>query len=907
MDNRNFILCRDRSESRRIRRIVAESGFGFNVQVGTWIELVQAATDAYLLSETESHWNDSLANALEQLPDCFWSKSYTVAPAETTAVISRELDNLIRSLPPGKDIPLITNTDLSRRGQQHLADLKLLHQGMGGALPADLEATTKLLNTSSENILRCLNVHVIEEISLLNPWQEALITKLNKDNTAQNSDMITNLLQKNLIPSTGDKTTALDILQADLFQNTMTPSALDSSLQWLAARDYLEEVEVVAGMIQKSHQKSGVAYADVALLLPGDPTYSIAVQDVFFRAGLPVSGLIIKQQNRDLGHEVVFHLLQTLRKPAPTMAMAAFVTSPLLPWSKEQGFEIAAKLMNGDYALKKMEFSTAAENGLLDLIRHGVDTVSTLKNILTTFSALLNDRQELTEHRSKAAALCQTLVQQLVGVDTIPWDTLLTVAAPYPDTVEVGGDFTREGIAVFYEHEEPWRTVKTLYVLGFKDGHYPSDAGTSPVFSDADITALRSQGMQLARAVDTGDHQRALFYRQLQVAEENIHFLLSRRDPYGKPLSPSASLPFMAQLFSLGDEPEALILELDIEEGRNKAVGLAFANKGNPIPARLPEIKDLKLDNNLLEISKNHDGSVRPQSPSSLETLMTSPLAWLLNRAGLEPKEWEPEKLDVMSKGTLAHAVFENLFAPGQPLPAEEEVRQRVPTLLLEAIISIRPFLNRPEWRVERYHLEKETLTAALRWREVLAAIGAKVLGVEVWLTGFLNQQPIHGSADLLLELPDGKIFVVDYKKSSSKKRKERMGKGFDSQASLYRIMLQTGEGKFRSSEGSTVTIEADREIGALYYLMNDQVALADTAGWIAESLGDFEELGADVSANALPLIRDRISQVKRGDILLNKETDEVWYEKNAGIPLYALDNSPLIRMFMHQSQDEGE
>ncbi len=356
----------------------------------------------------------------------------------------------------------------------------------------------------------------------------------------------------------------------------------------------------------------------------------------------------------------------------------------------------------------------------------------------------------------------------------------------------------------------------------------------------------------------------------------------------------------MAPLFGIGEEPESLILELDTDEGRNQARGLALAGDADPISPRELEIKDLKLEHNLLEILKNSDGTIRSQSPSSLETLMTSPLAWLLNRSGLEPKDWEPEKLDVMSKGTLAHAVFENLFAPGQPLPSEEDVTQRVPILLLDAIISIKPFLNRPEWRVERYHLEKETLTAARRWREVLVALGEKVLGVEVWLTGHLHQQPIHGSADLLLELPDGKVYVVDYKKSSSKKRKERMGKGFDSQASLYRIMLQTGEGKFRSSDGSSVTIETDREIGALYYLMNDQVALADTDGWIVDSLRDFEELGADVSANALPLIRDRLSQVKMGHVMLNKETDETWYEKNAGIPLYALNNSPLIRIFMH-------
>ena len=909
-DHRNFILCRDRSEARRIRRIIATSDSGFNVQVGTWLELVSAALDAYLLCESECHWKDSLSHTLELSLDSFWSKSHTVAPDETTALISRELDKLIRSLPPGEDLTPLSNTDLSERAQQHLADLSHLHKTMGGLLPADLEATTRILNTPAESALRFLNVSVIEESAFLNPWQKALIAKLNHDSSPYNSEAVGQLLQENLTfqASDADEPVSLNVLQRGLYQEDTSSATLDKSLQWLAARDNLEEIEVVAGMIQKSLTKSETAaLSDMAILLPSDPIYSAAVQEVFQHAGLPVSGLAVKQQNRDLGSEVVFHLLQALRKPAPTMAMAAFVTSPLLPWTRAQGFDLADALMGGNYSLKKIELPTQASNDILNLIRYGVDTVAALKNILKTLPSLLNNTKELEGQRAKAKALCEVLQKQLEGIEVIPWDILLTAAAPHPVTVEIAGDITREGIAVFYENEEPWRQVKTLYVLGFNSGHYPGEARVSPVFSDADITILRSHGFELECSSDTADRLRAVFRRQLLSAKENIHFLLSRRDSHGKELSPSASLPFMAQLFNKGAEPESLVLELDTVEGRNKAIGLALASIADPIPPRELEIKDLRLENNLLEILKNKDGTMRPQSPSSLETLMTSPFAWLLNRSGLEPREWEPEKLDVMSKGNLAHAVFEKLFVPGQPVPSEGEVKQRVPSLLIELIIAMMPFLNRPEWRVERFHLEKEILTAAGRWREVLDAIGAKVLGVEVWLKGFLNQQPIHGSADLLLELPDGKIYVVDYKKSSSKKRKERMQKGFDSQASLYRIMLQTGEGKFRSSDGSTVAIEADREIGALYYLMNDQVALADTDRWITASLRDFEELGANVSTNALPLIRDRLSQVKMGQVMLNKDTDESWFEKNAGVPIYALNNSPLIRMFMHQDQEQGE
>jgi len=85
-----------------------------------------------------------------------------------------------------------------------------------------------------------------------------------------------------------------------------------------------------------------------------------------------------------------------------------------------------------------------------------------------------------------------------------------------------------------------------------------------------------------------------------------------------------------------------------------------------------------------------------------------------------------------------------------------------------------------------------------------------------------------------------------------------------------------------------------------LYYLMNDQVALTDTAGWLKGDLPGAFELGAGISTAAMALIRERIGQIRRGEVRLNGQGDEEWYQKNAGITIYALDNSPLLRLFMH-------
>jgi hypothetical protein len=248
--------------------------------------------------------------------------------------------------------------------------------------------------------------------------------------------------------------------------------------------------------------------------------------------------------------------------------------------------------------------------------------------------------------------------------------------------------------------------------------------------------------------------------------------------------------------------------------------------------------------------------------------------------------------------------VFEWLFPIGSDLPDEATIRQKVPGLLNRAIMSIKPFMLGAEWQVERNHLENETLVAALRWRELLEQLGARIVGVEAWLHGNLDGIPLHGAADLLLGLPDGRLYVVDYKKSKSKKRKERMQAAFDSQASLYRIMLETGGVSSHKSEDVDREVKQAKEIGVLYYLLNDQVALTDTDGWLDAGLDGVEELAGDVSSQALKLIRQRLAEVQKGKVCLNNEDDEKWFDKNAGLKLYALDNGPLMRLFMHPSEE---
>jgi hypothetical protein len=146
--------------------------------------------------------------------------------------------------------------------------------------------------------------------------------------------------------------------------------------------------------------------------------------------------------------------------------------------------------------------------------------------------------------------------------------------------------------------------------------------------------------------------------------------------------------------------------------------------------------------------------------------------------------------------------------------------------------------------------------------------------------------------------LPSGRLLVVDYKKSSSGKRRDRMRSGFDLQAHLYRLMIQSG--------GLPGFDWPPEEIGIVYYLMNDTRALADSPVEADGSVPGWEVLTNDISGQAMQHLDRRLIEIRNGTVRLNATDDEKWWEDNAGLPIYALDNSPLLRLFMHPETEEG-
>ena len=907
----HFLLVPDSGAARRLRRILATQRPRHGVVIGTWPELVAQAKSAYLIPERSGDWDQALHHALGNVPDAFWSNSFEVAPQETAAEVEAALSLLVSATQPGNE-DVITVPDFDQipdRTGKHLADLMRLLAELNGSLPLELQAIRQLVNAEAGTAIRNLVVCHIEDFPSLTRWQSVLVAKLNEDTgVAPDAEMpaTLELLRRGAtaaIPESG-----LAFIQRNLFSTPTEKASLDNSVQWLGVRDYLEEAEVAAGMAQQIlAEHPDLSGSEIGLLLPDTFEYSQAANNAFTAAGLSLSGLPVDHWQRDLGREAIFHFLYCRQRPSPAMALAVCLSSPLMPWAKEQGAELAQAVMDGDYRLRPFRSATKTDRQMLHLLREGDESPAALVATLREFMDLLGGGEQFESHVYQAKAIAEELCAALDGRSDIDWISLRRLSSPKNISTGEAPDFNLDGVTVWREGQEPWRPVRFLIVLGFASGHYPVAGRDSAVFVSEDLIAIRQAlGLLIATPADRMEGRRAGFKRQLAAVTDFVSFMIPRRDSVGASQSPSESLVFMSQLFSGIDNAESLIFEIDVGADRERMRFLPPVELTRPGYPRETVKEDIEFGFDLLSLRTDEEGNLKPESPSSLETLMVSRLAWLLRRISAEPLSWEPERPDVMLLGTLTHRVFEGLFQVSRLLPDPQTVSAEIEPLLDSAIRQYAPFLLAAQWQVERRHLASSIGKAALAWRQMLVALNAEVLGTEEWLegklqgklTGKLKDIPIHGQADVLLGLPHNRLLVVDYKRSSANSRRPRMQKGYDSQASLYRTMLQTGGPKSENNARLLERLRAGNTTGVVYFMTNDQTSLTDALLVESGAIPGWEVVDGDVARHAMELIRERLREVGKGKLYLNREGDEQFFNREAGIKPYALENSTLISLF---------
>jgi ATP-dependent helicase/nuclease subunit B len=882
-DHTSLLLTPDASAGRRCRQIVAERSLGLGVKILTWPELMEEVRLAYLLPPIADDWADTIKQAISEMTGGFWHQSFKVDPNGTTSVVAAALDEALRS---GGKHGNWHSSNLSGRTSATLSDLRDLWGQTGEAQPAELSLIEAVRENPDRAITR-FSIHWIDGWPRLDGLQRELLGLLADRGGEADDRLMAVLGEASSLPELSETTPTPQILARDCFsggKNNIQPS---DDIGFLIARDPLEEVECAAGLIQMMINQD-IRTQDVGLLLPDDPFYHRSLVEVLSVAGVPAAGLAEQVPLRDLGGEIARSLILLARGPAPKMALASLVASPIAPWGRSFGVQLASNIMAGRFDLKAPTGMTEKNQWHLAVIRRLRDGTVSIAEAIDVFAQNTDDSVEA----SRLLSLAKLFTELTSDGDEPDYDHLLELVGHVTTTADKPATFPQNGVRIFHEGQEPWTTVKHLIVLGFNGGHYPSLPGTSPVFHDLDKQAINEHlGWKLPTAEIVQSIRRSRFQRQIASATETVKFMASARSIDGSSILPAETATFMAGF--LGQNPDEMFVPVHRDEK-----WLPRADQELPTPPRQTSPSDLALGQDLLILRTNEEGEPLPESPSSLETLLVSPLAWLLSRIDAQPDLWSADTMDALLQGNIAHGVFQRLFTVDSDLIEKDAVEEAVDRALAEVIRQQAPLLSTAQWNVERSSLRTTMIQAVVNWRDVLEALNAKVVGVEALLKGKFCGVPIKGFTDEIVQLPDGKLVVVDFKKSSSGKRRERMDRGYDCQVSLYEKMIAENPAEL-GLEGSS------ENPGIVYYTLNDQRVLADDRTGFASSVPGLIVISGDVSVNALREIEGQIGDLRQGIVKMNRVDDAKRLDREKSLPDYALLSSPLVMMFARPAPEE--
>jgi hypothetical protein len=821
------------------------------------------------LAPVSTEW--APGRAIVDAPDPVWNESVANAPAETISAVSVALGDLVLAT-DNLRVPAAGSL-LDGRARRHLDALIGLWRRLGDALPEGLATVRYVLELPHGKFLDPLPV-VEGSLDPLAPaamW--ALYARLKQE--------------FGTVPASARGVTApvgsrLHTLQGGVAASEIAIGEVDDSLAFFGLRDPAACADFAAARA-RALIESGVLARDIAVMTGNN---SSQIARAFAEQGVPLSGLPGSLPERDAIGETALHLALAKRTPTPAMVLASLALSPLMPWSPQSGRDLAESLISGDFRGEILS-PTPAHKDLWKDIRSSAGSLAQLRFLIDRICARINQGAEVRARLTIPP-----------GDGNPGWETILRGIQIAPPQ---GADPDRnlEGVSLWSAQESPWRPCRHLIVTDFTDGLYPTQARGNPMFLESEIAAIRAAtGLTLRGRAEGLAHGLSLFDKQLQAVSQTVTFLIPWRDLSGTRLQPSAGLSLVARAIEGIEEAADLIRDLSLMPPADW-----------PIPHHhlppLPEQHDLPealvfpaID--LLALRRKDDGMMKPQSPSRLETLLVSPLAWLLGEVAASDMTWSAEELDVMAKGNIAHDVFEHVFLKDQPIPDPAALTDAVPDAYDLALTRHAGFLRSASWEMERSGLEREILQAAFRWREYLLALGAKIIGNEIWLAGEAHGINLHGKADAILELPDGSLLVVDHKKSGTSARRKRMEAGWDLQAGLYRDMI--ARPARRDGDGMDPLI--GRDVGIAYHLMNDGGFL--TSGLPVAEGSPARDMGDAINLAAIAKLAERLAELDAGRVVLNTSFDEGFFKKEAGFTPYALtDGSALVTSFIRQIEEE--
>ncbi|CUJ83649.1 Inactivated superfamily I helicase [Shimia thalassica] len=830
---------------------------------GAWRTLTpDLLAEAYLVPKRcEPDWDRALSK-----PDAPWAASYAKIPEQVRPVVESAYQTLLSATHDAD----LENLNLGKlppsRARSHIEALRQIGTDLG-TLPSGFSTVRHILSGGTS----------LETFPMCPPPPDGFATPLECALHKTLSERFGTAPSRPLVEALATPGTALRHIQDNLTLST-SPAIQDLTTRFLTVRDRASEADLAAAMVRRLLDDN-VSLQDISLLVPDASYPTMFLQTSFEANGIPISGQT-EAASRDLETEALWLLVQAAQPAPPPMVLASLCISPLMPWSVSEGRKFARSII--EYGGKTAPESLKTVIG---------QRPASYRSLLARLSGFFDVAPALDGAKKRLGALCNSKRNTNFDIED-----LLRDLKPHPSP-QSNAQRMVEAVNIWFGDREPRKPTRHLIVLGFSGASYPANVGTSPFFLDSELRLIEeTTGLRILTRSERLHRNLARFLRHLRTTSDNVLFVMPQRDLDGKkrPQAPAFSLLKRALVPASNGSLETRLGTVPLEAWPCRA---SLSDPKPAQPVALPKDGLLHMGRDVLRTRKDDNGVMKRQSPSRLETMLVSPLVWVMNEAGASQVDWSPSKMDVLVQGSLFHAVLELCFPAGEPIPDESAIRARFDESFDKAMLREAPFLQEPTWKVEAASHRADALKIVLHWRERLESLKANILANEQFLEGSALGLRLNGFADSLIELSDKQVMVVDFKASKSDGRRERMEKGWDLQVALYQHMIAGAE-----NEATQQLNDRQTDLAMAYHLLRDGVTLSHG---VASPVPGLEAVDADISIKALEKLTHTIAQLGGGTIQLSRVSDAETFKKESGIEPYALkDNSVALALSLI---DEGE
>jgi hypothetical protein len=897
-----FVLMPDAVSSNYVREQFAESGF-VNVKVGTFNALVEQLILLWMIPKSDSEFDALLRQSALALPKAFWYESLKVDERSTLRALTLSLIHIYNSLGLNDNFTKLNTSDdgSEQRIFRYYNDLCSLAEAMQFTRPLEQVQCRSWLDSSQLASIEPLTFIHSPELFEFNTWQKQVVDALSVHSLAVSVTSQLRAVVENASRDVHCESPDLQHLAAVLFTSSIEyPAQAPENTFFLKCRDALEECEVAVSRVQLA-LREGVNPKDIAVILPSFSQHQRLLPSLMTKAGIPCSNLANTHQYFEWDGQLLRDLIQLYsvalddEEYLQPIMLGSVLVNPLMPWSLRYGqylFEKYQQHGNFEFLNEKIKEQT---DKLLELLL--------LNNVLPLEEWLVSICESLSYPKFPAAFTSAEMQRKA--------DEALEIYRSYSDISELErchallnqlqpqswkvadteAAWLLNSVLVLTENDTLLRPVKHSFLLGFNQGSYQARLQTVGVFQKDGWKQLADEtGLNLYQPLieDLGFEMR--MKRLVSATKQSLNLSFAAQAFDGEKLEASESLlDFAIALQTPANVDQDILIDNITDEAITQPFLMRVSGLTVIEPPEQPVADDLQLRCDLLSIHFDKEGNQRPESPSSLDKMMVSPLAWLLDRQGIESKLWEPQGLPVSLLGTIAHKVFELFFTS-----AANASQESFDDIFDLAVKVEADFMTTKKWRMERKQLKQEVYGALLPFLRWCEQEGWQSHMQEGKLTGELFGLPIKGFVDAVFKQGDTRL-ILDYKKSSSTNFVDRLNNGFDLQTMIYRKLLEAA-GKIPAGVHSG------------YFALNDRTLVLDAA--INSTVTGLNQKSIkapiqDQSIKAETAVKRRIEQLRNGFVELNTEGDSKhWANLGVSSAKYAIDDNFLVSKYLKPVQE---